>query len=251
MAIHAEELRRYLAETTGRPISLRMNNNTHSLINARRDGAGPGIRVSLHRMFLQADEKVLKALARFVVSPTPEVRRTVREFINLNHEQIAVAPAPAPRRSATGSSRGRVYNLRHRANDLNHQFFNDGLRYRIIWGRNSRGARRRQRHVTLGTWNDRQGLIRIHPMLDHPNVPTYFLEYIIYHEMVHIVVPAEIGPSGRRHVHTPAFYKLERRYPHYHFAIAWEKKWLPSLIREWGGGAPLPARANDFFPTSA
>lgn len=246
MSIHAEELRRYLAESTGRPVSLKMNDNTHSMISARRDGTGPGLRVSLHRMFLDADEKVLKALARFIVSPTPTVRRVIREYINTNHErisQISVASAP---RVIRGTARGRYYHLGERAQRLNQEHFDGALRFRIMWGKSIR-AGRRQRHVTLGTWNDRQGIIRIHPMLDSPAVPGYFLDYIIYHEMTHIAVPASVCEAGRRHVHTPEFYAIERRYPLYDMAQAWEDRWLTKLISWWNGGQELPETANDFF----
>lgn len=248
VAIHAEDLRRYLEESTGRPVVLRMNNNSHSLINARPDRPGRGIRVSIHRLFLTADDDVLEALARFIVSPTPSVRQTIREYINRNHHRIAQGnSAAAPPRKITGTARGRAHHLDQRARRLNEKYFRGQLEFRIIWGRATRGGRR-QRHVTLGTWNDRQKLIRIHPMLDNERVPTYFLDYIIYHEMVHIAVPASVSESGRRHIHTEEFYRLERAFAHYTLAAAWEKKWFPRLLRAWNGGSELPPQASDFFP---
>lgn len=244
MAIHAEELRRYLAQATGRPIDLRMNNNLHSLISARADGAGPGIRISLHRMFLGAEPEVIEALARFVHKSTPDARRIIREFINHHRELIASARSvSAPRRAVIGSARGKLHNLHERAAKLNESHFRGALSYAIIWGRPVRGGKS-QRHVTLGTWNDRQRVIRIHPMLDLPNVPTFFLDYIIYHEMVHIAVPSRVEEeSGRLYHHTPEFYALETSYPRYAEARQWELRWLPRLIRAWNGGPPLPAKA--------
>lgn len=243
MAIHAEDLRRFLAQATGRVVYLRINDNLHSLINARRDSTGLGIRVSLHRMFLEADQAVINALALFVSAPTPDARRIIREFINRNRERIVQARAIAPRRAVRGTALGRRFDLQERADALNAEHFKGALNFRIIWGRPARGGKG-QRHVTLGTWNERQRIIRIHPMLDQDNVPAFFLDYIIYHEMVHIAVPSQVQDSGRLHHHTEDFYALERSYPRYVEARAWEQRWLPRLIRAWNGGTALPAAAD-------
>lgn len=246
MAIHAENLRRFLCESTGRFVRLRMNNNTHSVIRATRDGAGPGIRLSLHRMFLEADEPVLRALAQFIVAPTARERRIIREFIDMKQDLIA-GPSPVRvRRPLKTRARGRVYNLEERARILNERHFGGRLKYRITWGRNIR-AGRGQTHVTLGTWNDRQGIIRIHPMLDQECVPAYFVDYVIFHEMSHIAVPSRVDCGGRRQMHTPEFYAVERTYPLYALAMDWEKSLLPRLIRAWNGGPPLPPVSQEIF----
>ena len=242
MPIHAEDLRRYLSETTGKPVRLRMNDNLHSLISTSRDGSGPGIRLSLHRMFLQAENEVIEALARFIVRPTPQVRKTIRTYINENRGLITQARGYTIPRKKQGDAQGAHFNLEARARRLNKQYFGEELSFDFIWGRGSKG-RRCQRHVTLGTWNERQRLIRIHPMLDMPNVPGFYLDYIIYHEMVHIAIPSRTDSGGRMHHHTKDFYDLERRYAHYGEAQRWEKRWLKTLIRCWHGGTSLPSQA--------
>jgi len=247
MPIHAEELRRYLADATGRPVQLRINDNTHTMIHATRDGAGPGIRVSLNRMFLDAEREVIEVLPIFITKPTPRARHVIRAFINGAAASLAVARPP---RHARGTGRGRHYHLDERAQAINRTLFQGRLAYRIIWGKGVR-AGNRQCHVTLGTWSVRQSVVRIHPMLDNPAVPAYFLDYIIYHEMAHIVVPATTGCTGRNQFHTDEFYRIERAYPQYEMAKAWERHWLPRLIRAWNGGAEMPARSNDCFPGGA
>jgi hypothetical protein len=241
MAIHAEELRRFLSETTGRPVRLRMNDNLHSLITTTRDGTGPGIRLSLHRMFLQADQSVISALAQFITAPTPDARRVIRCFINENRELIVSARGYSAPRRVKGSAQGTHFNLDARATALNQHYFESKLNFGIIWGRGTRGGRL-QHHVTLGTWNERQQLIRIHPMLDNPHVPGFYLDYVIYHEMVHVAVPSQVE-SGRLMHHTDEFYALEQRYAHYLQAQRWERNWLRCLIRAWHGGNPLPSQA--------
>ncbi len=242
MTLHAEDLRRYLADVTGRPVVLRMNDNQHRVISANRIGATPGIRVSLHRMFLEADAPTLEALAAFIVRPTPANRGVVRTFIAAHEHLLGTHVPTRPPRPPAGTPRGRVFHLRHRADALNGHYFAGNLDFRIIWGRSVRGGRH-QRHVTLGTWNRLQRTIRIHRMLDHPHVPPYYIDFVIYHEMVHIVVPSEACGGGRLVHHSLEFRDLERQFGCYEAAVAWEKRWMSRLIRAWNGGAELPPEA--------
>jgi predicted metal-dependent hydrolase len=50
--------------------------------------------------------------------------------------------------------------------------------------------------------------------LDSPEVPEWFVEYIMFHEMLHIKHRARII-NGRRYYHTPAFRAEEKSYPKY------------------------------------
>jgi predicted metal-dependent hydrolase len=63
-------------------------------------------------------------------------------------------------------------------------------------------------------------------MLDSPEVPEWFVEYILFHEMLHIKHAARII-KGRRYYHTPAFRAEERTYPRYEQA----QEWLDRVIR--------------------
>ena len=125
---------------------------------------------------------------------------------------------------------GRYFNLREIFSKLNRGYFRGALRgYRIVWGR-----KRKQRPSTyfvFGTIQEADRVIRIHPLLDAPFVPAWFLEYVVYHEMLHAVVPDEYAASGRRRVHTEAFLKKEMQYPHYRKARAWEKDNLARFLR--------------------
>jgi hypothetical protein len=74
-------------------------------------------------------------------------------------------------------------------------------------------------------------VIRIHPLLDQPFVPRWFLEYVLYHEMLHSVVPEEVDSTGRRRIHTQEFYRRERAFPRYHRARRWETENLARCLR--------------------
>jgi len=114
---------------------------------------------------------------------------------------------------------------------LNARYFRNALRgYTIAWGR-----RRRQRpkaYFIFGTIQEEDRVIRIHPLLDAAWVPRWFLEFVIYHEMLHSVVPDIYDRKRRRRiVHTTEFLKREQRFPHYSRARRWEADNLARFLR--------------------
>jgi len=73
-------------------------------------------------------------------------------------------------------------------------------------------------------------VIRIHPVLDHPEVPAWFVAFVLFHEMLHVAIPPEAG-TKRRRVHTRRFRAAERAHPDYARAMAWEKTHVRHLIQ--------------------
>ena len=113
---------------------------------------------------------------------------------------------------------------------LNERFFRGRLRgYKVLWGRKQK--RRPKEYFIFGTIQEEDRVIRINPLLDQPFVPPWFLRYILYHEMLHAVVPDEIAPNGRRRVHTELFYEREREFPGYRRARRWEEENLARFLR--------------------
>jgi hypothetical protein len=125
---------------------------------------------------------------------------------------------------------GRYFDLREIFDRLNARYFRSRLRgYKVVWGR-----RRRQRpkeYFVFGTIQEEDRIIRINPWLDQRFVPLWFIEYILYHEMLHSVVPDEYTASGRRCVHTEEFYRREREFPGYRRARRWEEENLARFLR--------------------
>ncbi len=125
---------------------------------------------------------------------------------------------------------GRYFDLRAIFNRLNALHFRGRLRnYTVEWGR--RRAHRPKEYFVFGTIQEEDRVIRINPSLDQRFVPLWFLEYVMYHEMLHSVVPDEIGPSGRRRFHTDEFYRREQEFPHYRRARRWEDENLARFLR--------------------
>jgi predicted metal-dependent hydrolase len=72
-------------------------------------------------------------------------------------------------------------------------------------------------------------LIRVHPVLDQEMVPSYFVDWIVFHEMLH--GKHEIRRvGGRRRFHPPEFAREEQQFPDYFRARLWEKANLDRLL---------------------
>jgi len=109
-------------------------------------------------------------------------------------------------RKRIASARGRMYDLDAIFEDLNLRFFGGmQARPRMSW---SLGRARN----LLGHYDPAHNAIVVSRIFDHPAVPRYAVEYIVYHEMLHLRHPVKLSGS-RRCVHTPEFRAEEKLFP--------------------------------------
>jgi hypothetical protein len=105
------------------------------------------------------------------------------------------------------SAQGRTYDLEKIFDDLNQRFFYGLLaRPRMTWSRDH--ARNR-----LGHYDPAHNAIVVSRIFDHPRVPRYAVEFILYHEMLHLKHPVKLRGS-RRCVHSVEFQADEKLFPH-------------------------------------
>jgi hypothetical protein len=124
-------------------------------------------------------------------------------------------------RKHISSAQGEIYNLDRMFAKLNRKFFEGELaKPTLTW------SQRRTRNI-LGHHDHIYDSITISKTLDSEDVPEWFVEYILYHEMLHIKHPARLI-NGRRYYHTSAFRLDERRFPNYEQA----QRWLEQLARQ-------------------
>ena len=115
------------------------------------------------------------------------------------------------------SAQGRTYNLENIFEQLNQQFFYGLLaRPRMTWSRDH--ARNR-----LGHYDPAHNAIVVSRVFDHPRVPCYAVEYIVYHEMLHLKHPVKLR-GRRRCVHSTEFQAEEKLFPHWDQAKAFLKR---------------------------
>jgi len=104
------------------------------------------------------------------------------------------------------SAEGRHYNLEAIFEDLNARFFHGLLaRPLMTW---SRHASRQ----SLGHYDPSHNTIVISRIFDRAEMPRYAVEYLVYHEMLHLKHPVKLNGS-RRCVHPKAFQEEERLFP--------------------------------------
>jgi hypothetical protein len=101
---------------------------------------------------------------------------------------------------------GNVYDLEEIFESLNARFF-DGLMGRPLLTWSAHAARR-----TLGHYDAAHNTIVVSRIFDRPQVPRYAVEYLVYHEMLHLKHPVRMRGS-RRCVHPRAFQQEERLFP--------------------------------------
>lgn len=98
---------------------------------------------------------------------------------------------------------------------------------RVCWGHQI--ARKRRRSIRLGSYNHHTTDIRIHPSLNAPEIPTYFIQSIIHHEYLHHV----LGPH-----HNRRFHHGERQFRYHRESKEWLRRNLWVLL-----GMPRKRRA--------
>ena len=212
-ALDEQSLKDYLQETSSKPISLTLTGNTVSMLSIREREAGISIR--LHRMFLNAGPDVLDEICSFIKRRKKPILK-VREFI-LRNQACLEARKP---RSPSIKPAGRYHNLLDIFEALNKEYFNRTVTAAITWGK--RSPRRVVRKRRLGSYQRDRDIIRINPVLDSSTVPRYFVEFVIYHEMLHaagVVEPC----YGRQRVHSKEFKKREKLFKYYEQALQWEQ----------------------------
>jgi hypothetical protein len=220
-----QALERRLSIVGRQPILVSITDNRHSMIHATRKGGL--LRARLHHMFLDAPISVIDSLARFLLFRDRDASQIVGRYIDLNTQRIR---SLEPHRRSTKHNQGDHHDLDELFAEVNHQYFDGMVDARICWGNEGRSRNKKRSTIKLGSYSAQEQLVRIHPRLDQPFVPRYFISFVIFHEMLHHVMPAT-RVAGRRMLHPAEFRIRERKFRHYDKAIAWENANLDRLLR--------------------
>ena len=160
-----------------------------------------------------APAPILESLAWILISklyrrPVPAVfehryrlylnRRDVRRELHLVRQIRG--------RKFISSPQGKHYDLEEIFENLNQRFF-----YGLM-GRPQLSWSRRPSRTLLGHFDPSHNAIVLSTIMDRPEVPRLAVEYVMYHEMLHLRFPVE-HRGARRCVHTPEFKKAEKEFP--------------------------------------
>ena len=172
-----------------------------------------GLLVRLSDLLEGAPEPVLRAIAHILLAkmyrkPIERTHATrYRRYIS-SHDIASKAHLVRQMRGRKpiGSAQGSVYDLDAIFDDLNQRFFYGLLaRPRMTWSRD------RARN-SLGHYDPAHNAIVVSRVFDHARVPRYAVDYIVYHEMLHLKHPVKLR-GGRRCVHSAEFEQEEKLFP--------------------------------------
>ena len=137
----------------------------------------------------------------------------------------AVANKRKHGRKVVTTAKGEVYNLEKIFDSLNMGYFGGSLpKPTLTWSV-------RKTYRILGHHDSTHKTIVVSKSLDSAKVPKFVVEFIVFHEMLHIHHPAKIV-NGRRYHHTPAFRRNEQKFRYYEEAEAWIERNVKKLQRE-------------------
>ena len=222
----ADEIRRRLSRLTGKVVVLTITDNRCSMVYVSPGSAGT-VKVRLHHMFLLAPPEIFRELSQFIRRPTVTCRQRLNAWVRQNRHLIW--GRPRDRACLNLSHRGFHVNLKDVYDRLNRDYFARKLRVKITWGRGRNRARRSS--IDFGCYVPVDRMIRINPALDRPWVPRLFVDYVVYHEMLHASLGVHALSNGRREVHSPRFREEEMEFRFYRWALRWERANLWRFLR--------------------
>src|ERR1017187_6278945 len=204
------------------PVILSITDNRHSIITHRVQKGVLHARV--HHMFLDASPAVVDALVRYVTRGDRDASATLGDYIDANGFRLA-----RRKRNAPPVAKGKHHDLLKLFGEINDRYFDGEVNALITWGKRPT-TKTKRKTIKLGSYSAVDRLIRVHPALDQKWVPRYFVAYIVYHEMLHHVIPGSRG-LGRVNLHPPEFKERERQFRHFERAMQWEKRHVARLLR--------------------
>jgi hypothetical protein len=209
--------------TAAPPITVRFVRYTAPNSNIRLRAGAIDVRIS--DLLEGAPSPVVEALAQILLGklfrrPVPRVY-THRYRLYLNRRdmrrQAHLMRQIRGRKMGLGP-RGEYYNLEEIFEELNTRFF-DGLLARPLLHWSVRVSRTR-----LGHFDPSHHAIIISRIFDSPRAGRLALEYVVFHEMLHLRHPVD-HRGARRRVHTREFHEDEKKFP----GLALAKEMLKKL----------------------
>jgi hypothetical protein len=207
-----------------REVSVRFRKyaNANSRIRLDRDR----LAVDISDVLQGAPAPIQEALAILLISkllgrsPDPQSVAQYQRYVNTAQVQHALQSVKRARgRKSMRHPSGVFFDLNEIFKDLNSRYFEGKLRMPTI-GWSLRGSR-----STLGHYDPAHDAIVLSRLLDSAQSSYLIVSYVLFHELLHTIYPAE-SRTSRRCVHTAEFKTAEKRFEGYDRAIAALKKFV-------------------------
>jgi predicted metal-dependent hydrolase len=194
--------------------------NVNNQIKAR-DGV---ISVRISNLLKDAPLEIHNALAFILVAKLlgkkipPEARKIYRQYLNdESFQDKAIEHKRKNGRKILTTPKGKYFDLEKIFHKLNLVYFQNEIpKPKLSWSRNKTFRR-------LGHHDPVHDAIIISRSLDEKDVPKFVVEYVVFHEMLHIKHPVTFE-NGKRRVHTPEFRRDEEKFSFFEEAEEWIEK---------------------------
>lgn len=220
--IFQEEYRALRPRAPMPPIEVRFRRFTS--LNTTIRLRGGQIRVSLSDLLEGAPDSVIHAIAHILLAKL--YRKPIDPMHNMRFKRFASSAAVVRQteliRNTRGSKKllgpeGRYYNLEEVFEALNMRYFGGLMgRPELTWSEHH--AKR-----SLGHYDAAHNTIVVSRVFDRPSSPRYAIEYLLYHEMLHLKHPVKMR-GLRRCVHSREFKAEEAQFPRLAEALAFIKR---------------------------
>lgn len=169
------------------------------------------IHLKISQYLSDAPKNIIESLAILLlakvykVKPAKSVKESYQNYVESINEKLPIRKKISPKGY---EFQGKYYDLRYLFNSLNNDYFDNKLAVNFLgWSKN-------KSYTRLGYYDRERDLLVVSKIFDSKKVPANVVEYLIYHEMLHILIPTTTK-NGRRKIHSPQFKKLEREFPDY------------------------------------
>jgi len=172
-----------------------------------------GLLVRITDVLDGAPAQILEALAHILLSklfrrPTPRMHsERYRRYLNRKEMRRSLQLVKQARgRKFVSGPKGLCYDLEEIFEELNLAYFH-GLMARPLLGWSRTPSK-----VMLGHYDPSHNAIILSRLLDRIATPRLAVEYVMFHEMLHLRFPVE-HRGARRCVHTREFKEAEKQFP--------------------------------------
>jgi hypothetical protein len=171
--------------------------------------------VRLSDILLEAPVPVIEAAAAILLGQMyrrrvpRELRDLYRQFALAHSTRLHIARVRRKRaRRIQDNPLGSAHDLEPMFTSLNLEYFEGRLRRpRLGWSA-------RPWRSQFGCYDPSLDQIVMNRRLDHAEVPSFAVEFILYHEMLHVKHPLRAAACGLQ-AHSPEFRAEEKRFAHY------------------------------------
>jgi hypothetical protein len=169
--------------------------------------------VRLSDLLEHAPETVLEAIAHILMAKL--YRKPVSAAASDRYRRYTQSDAVSKQAERIRQTRGRKVLTTPRGHvwDLEEVF--EAVNRRFFYGLLGRPTLTWSAHVArrmLGHYDAAHNTIVVSRVFDRPGTPRYAIEYLLYHEMLHLKHPVTVR-AGRRCVHSREFQAEERLFP--------------------------------------